>query len=385
MGVRVASPWVVLPMLLVTGCAARLPDAARPGDVTPAMLTQGDPLIQGLTVPPLPVVDILGVDDSMRRFIAERVLPGGSSSWRLHGLLRTLIKDEGFRIEYQERTYTAAEAFRLRRANCLAFTNLFVALAREAGLTVHFQEVDVPADWSQSGDLLIQNRHINTFVEIGIEGVQIVDFNMADFRGSYDRRVVSDARAEAHYYSNVAVERMEAGESVAALLNFRLAIAADATFVPAWINLGALYQRAGYSDWAEAAWRQALTVDGREAVAMSNLERLYRAQGRTAEALEFRRQIERYREQNPYFRYQLAQAAYQQQNYRDAIAHLRFAVGKKPNEDRFLALLGLAYLRHGDAASARKWMARAEQVAGDETLKNAYHSKLELLRRADAG
>lgn len=366
-------------LALLTGCAAQT--HIVPSRITPAMLIEGRPLTGGAEPQSLPDVDILGLDADMRRFVAERVAPGGPSRWRLRELLRVLLHDAGFVIEYQERTYTAAETFRLHRANCLAFTNLFVALAREAGLSVHFQEVDVPPDWSFNGDLMIQNRHINTLVDIGNQREQVVDFNMDDFRASYERRVISDERARAHYYNNVGVERMGAGEPVLALENFRKAIAVDPQFVPAWINLGSLYQRARQMDWAEAAWRHALEVAPREYVAMSNLERLYRATGRLSEADEFRGRIEQHRQQNPYYRYQLAEAAFAASNYSDAIAHLRFAISRKANEDRFYALLGLAYLRRGDATSAQRWMARAEEVAGDETLKHAYHSKLELLRQ----
>jgi Flp pilus assembly protein TadD len=366
-------------LFFLAGCAARTESLRSP--ITPAMLVEGRSLTGGLEPQPLPDVDILGLDPAMRRFIAERVAPDGSSRRRLRELLRVLIQDEGFVIEYSERTYTAAETFQLRRANCLAFTNLFVALAREAGLTVHFQEVDVPPDWSLSGGLMIQNRHMNTRVDVRGRGEQVVDFNMDDFRASYARRVISDERARAHYYSNVGVERMEAGEPVLALLNFRRAIAADPQFVPAWINLGALYQRARQLDWAEAAWGHALDLAPRELVALSNLERLYRAEGRLLEADGLRGRIEQHRQQNPYYRYQLAEAAFAASNYGDAIAHLRFAISRKKNEDRFYALLGLAYLRRGDNTSAQRWMARAEAVAGDETLKDSYHSKLELLRQ----
>lgn len=364
---------------LLAGCAAQIPTV--PLTITPAMLVAGQPLTGGAEPPPLPDVDILGLDADMRRFVADRVAPRGPSRWRLRELLRVLLEDAGFVIEYQERTYTAAETFKLHQANCLGFTNLFVALAREAGLTVHFQEVDIPPDWSLNGDLMIQNRHIDTLVDNGTQSDQIVDFNMADFRSSYARREISDDRARAHYYSNVGVERMEAGESVLALQNFRRAIALDPQFVPAWTNLGTLYQRAQQPDWAEACWRHALEVAPREYVAMSNLERLYRASGRLAEADGFRSRIEQHRQQNPYYRFKLAEAAFLAANYDEAIAHLRFAISRKANEDRFYALLGLAYLRRGDAASARRWIARAEEVAGDETLKHSYHSKLELLRQ----
>ncbi|MEO8225306.1 MAG: tetratricopeptide repeat protein [Gammaproteobacteria bacterium] len=369
----------VLPVLLLSACAAqpRLP----PATITPDMLVAARPLTAGQEPLPLPDADILGMDDEMQRFVSAYVVPGGSSRWRLRELLRGLLHQKGFVIEYQERTYTAAESFHRKQANCLAFTNLFVALAREAGLTVHYQEVDVPPDWSRSGDSLVQNRHINTVVDIGRQREQMVDFNMDDFRASYDRRVISDERAQAHFYSNIGVERMAADEPLPALLNFRKAIAADASFVPAWINLGALYRRAGVPDWAEAAWRHALAIAPREYVAMSNLEQLYRASGRVTLADGMREQLVRHRQQNPYYRYQQAEAALAAGKYPEAIGHLRFAIARKPNEDRFYALLGLAFLRQGDAAAAQRWLARAEEVAGNDELKNAYHSKLELLRR----
>ena len=373
--------WAVLGLLpaLVAGCTAPLPASST--RITPEQLLEGRPLTGGVEPGPLPDVAILALDEDMRRFVAERVPANGPDSWRLRHLLQSLLEDEHFAIEYQERTYTAAETFRLRRANCLAFTNLFVALAREAGLTVHFQEVDVPPDWSQAGGLLVQNRHMNTLVDVGPRSEQIVDFNMADFRTSYERRVISDERARAHYYSNVAAERLEAGELIPALQNFRKALAADPGFVPAWINLGSLYQRAGQPAWAEAAWRHALDLAPREFVAMSNLERLLRATGRPAEAEEFRNRLYRHRQQNPYYRYEQARVAFAAQDYPAAIGHLRFAIDRKANEDRFYALLGLAYLRRGDAASGERWMAMAEELAGDESLKQAYHGKLERLRQ----
>lgn len=373
--------WAVLGLLpaLVAGCTAPLPAGST--RITPEQLLEGRPLTGGVDPGPLPDVAILALDGDMRRFVAERVPANGPDGWRLRHLLQSLLEDEQFAIEYQERTYTAAETFRLRRANCLAFTNLFVALAREAGLTVHFQEVDVPPDWSRAGGLLVQNRHMNTLVDTGSRSERIVDFNIADFRTSYERRVISDERARAHYYSNVAAERLEAGELVSALQNFRQALAADAGFVPAWINLGSLYQRAGQPAWAEAAWLHALDLEPREFVAMSNLERLFRATGRPAEADEFRARLDRHRQQNPYYRYEQAREAFAAQDYPAAIGHLRFAIERKADEDRFYALLGLAYLRRGDAASGERWMARAEELAGDESLKQAYHSKLERLRR----
>jgi len=368
----------VAAVLLTAGCASLPPPA---GDApTTAMLLEGAPLTGGAPVHPLPDPGILALDDAMRAFVADRVPARGPDGYRLRELLAGLIYDEAFTVEYADQTYTAAEAFRLRRANCLAFTNLFVALAREAGLTVHYQEVDVPPDWSRNGDLLVQNRHMNAVVDFGNQPEQIVDFNMADFRLNYDRRVISDERARAHYHSNVGAERLEAGDALAAFQNFRQAIALDQSFVPAWINLGTLYQRSGRPDFAEAAWRHALRLAPGELVALSNLERLFRSSGRRAEADELGRRVERHREANPYYRFEQARQAFAAGDYATAIGHLKFAIRRKANEDRFYALLGLAHQRRGELDAARRYLAMAAELAGDESLKQAYHSKLELLR-----
>ena len=374
------APALAVLALVAAGCALAPPGPGAPVPGTAALLA-GGPLTGGADVPPLPDVDVLALDDDLRRFLAARVPARGPDAYRLRLLLEALIHDEAIAVAYADNTYTAAEAFRLRRANCLAFTNLFVALARAAGLDVHYQEVDIPPDWSASGDLLVQNRHIDAVVEPGTADEQIVDFNMADFRINYERRLVSDTRARAHYHSNVGAERLEAGEVLPAFRNFRKALDLDPTFVPAWINLGALYERAGHPAYAEAAWREAVRIAPREFVALSNLERLYRADGRVAEADALQSRVDRHRLANPYFRYRQGQLAFAAGDYPVAIGHLREAIRRKPDDDRFYALLGLACLRSGDPGAARRYLARAAELAADESARQAYHSKLELLRR----
>ena len=241
---------------------------------------------------------------------------------------------------------------------------MFVALGRQAGLKVNFEEVDIPPDWTESGDTLVLNRHVNAVITENSSD-HVVDFNMADFRASYDRHVISDTRAMAHFYSNRGVERLQAMDSVESLRYFRKATEADATFAPAWINLGILYLRAGAPKFAIASWWHALTLAPGDPVAMSNLERVYRQRGDTLMADDLRGRIQTYRMHNPYYRYYLARQAFDNQDYDTAIGHLKFAVQEKKTEDRFLALLGLSYLRRGDPEAARVWITRAEEVADD--------------------
>lgn len=329
--------------------------------------------------------DVLALDEEMRGFLAAHVDPTAPPNERLRQLLEAVMASGRLDVRYDNLTLTAAETFRRREGNCLSYTNLFVALARAAGVEARFQEVDVPPDWTQEGDAMVLNRHVDALVDSGDGRDRVVDFNVAEFRTSYDHRPISDERAFAHFHSNLGVERMQAGDSGGALGHFRRALGHDAGFAPAWINLGTLYLRAGYPDQAEATWRHALHIDAGETVALSNLERLYRQRGQFEAADSLRARIARHRAQNPYYRYFLARQAFAAADYDAAIAHLRFAIGRKENEDRFYALLGMSYLHRGDAQAAQRWMARAAEVAADEELQRHYQDKLERLRGASTG
>ena len=86
---------------------------------------------------------------------------------------------------------------------------------------------------------------------------------------------ISDKRATAHYYNNIGVEQMLAGNNGEALGYFAHAIESDPGFAPVWINLGILYRRQGFPVYAEASYLQAIRVDSRNMVAMSNLATHY--------------------------------------------------------------------------------------------------------------
>ncbi|MCZ7651246.1 MAG: transglutaminase-like domain-containing protein [Thermoanaerobaculia bacterium] len=76
---------------------------------------------------------------------AGRFLPGGDEE-RLQQLLLALLQRDGRELRYdRDRTSTAIEVWRDGVANCLSFTHLFVALAREIGLPVYYLRVmDAP-------------------------------------------------------------------------------------------------------------------------------------------------------------------------------------------------------------------------------------------------
>jgi Flp pilus assembly protein TadD len=371
--------------MLVLGCASA--PASRGGTaITLDELRSGAAL--GVEPAPSALIDdaaVLAVSAEMQTFLDAHVARGVDRVARVRQLAGTIVDESRFGLKYDETTRTASETFRTRRGNCLSFSNMFVAMARSVGLTADFQEVDVPPDWSFKDDAFVLNRHVDVLVDLGKDGEHVVDFNMADFRTTYDRRRISDARALAHFCNNVAVERMRAGDTTSAFSYFRRATDHDPLFSPAWTNLGLLYLRKGHPDYAEAAYLQALKADEGDLVAMSNLADLYERQGDQSRAATYRDRVADHRHRNPYYRFQLAREAFQAQDYDGAISHLKYAVRARRNEDQFCFLLGMSYLRKGDRDAARLWLTRAEDVAATDALKRRYSSKIDILLSAPPG
>jgi tetratricopeptide (TPR) repeat protein len=378
---------VLLGVAVLAAACASTPGRVERPRITPEDLLAGTVLGAAAETPPhvVPEHDVLAVSPAMQEFLNAHVDRKGSDELKLHQLVSAIMDTKTFGVTYDTVTRTAAETFRIRKGNCLSFSNMFVAMARDVGLHAQFEEVDIPPDWTLEKDTYVLNQHVNVRVDLRPSGVRVVDFNIADFRSSYEMRTISDMRALAHYYNNIGVDRMLAGDTSSAIECFRKAIADnDRQYSPAWTNLGTLYLRSGHPAHAEAAFLEALETDGDDLVAMSDLARLYDKLGEHDKAAEYRKRVIRHRWLNPYYRYELAREAYAAKNYDTAIGHLKYAIRQRPREDQFYFLLGLTYLKEGDTSAAKRWLARAEEVAAGDPLKRRYARKIDALLGEEA-
>lgn len=376
---------IAIVMGLTASC--NMPVKSTNGPISPEVLLENSPLAQGRDLPDLSRVDILELSPEMIEFLDRYVDRKQGQTGRLERLLYAIMGSGIFDLVYDDSTRTARDTFRDQRGNCLSFTNMFVAMARYENLDAQYQEVMIPPSWSQEGQSFIFSQHINVHVDTGVGlggGDQIIDFNMYDFRSTYDRQIISDDRARAHYFNNVGVERMLDGDTALAFANYRQSVREDGRFSPAWANLGILYRREGFDNYAEAAYLKALDVDVVNLVAMSNLASLYLQQGRTALAEQYRERVQSHRMHNPYFRYQLARTAFEEGDYDGSIGHLQYALRKKKDDDQFYSLMSLNYLMKGDKDSASHWMKQAEEVAEKDTDKKRYHNKFDMMIRNGA-
>lgn len=323
---------------------------------------------------------VLALSDEMRAFLKHNVNPGGTDIFKLQQLVDAIMGKKTFKLEYDENTRTAAETFRLRKGNCLSFTTLFVSLARGAGLKADFQEVDIPPDWSTRNDVFVLNRHVNVNVYLGASGTRAVDFDVGDFKSTYKVETISDKRAVAHFFNNMGVERMQAGEIVDAFAFFRRAILeTNGDFSPAWTNLGLLYRKGGHDEYAEAAYRYALKADRADVVAMSNLVRLHDMRGESEEAQKYKKKVDQHRMRNPHLRFSLAREAFEDRDYDLAIDHLKHALRRAKGESEYCFLLGLSYLMNGDLEKARRWTDKATKLAETDEERDRYSTQYDAL------
>lgn len=364
--------------LALSACVA-LPPTGQSVGLTPEEILDGAAfgLSGGEQLPP---VDVLAVNDDMRTFLNEHVPPRTSRQRKVELILHAILQD-GLQLDYHGfKTLTAEQAFYQREGNCLSFTNLFVALARESGLDVEFQEVDVPPSWDRRGDSHLFNRHINARVRLPFKGEQAVDFNLSEFEIEYTRRRITDEYAKAQYHNNMAIYWLEEKQLKLAYLNLREAIRLYPGAAYFWTNLGTLHRRVGDSLRAEAAWLEAVRLAD-EPSAISNLARLYEQQGKKQLARQFANAAESYRRKNPYYLYSLGEEAYQAGDYPEALSLLRRAVRLREDEHEFYRLLGLSYLHLGDKAAALRNFNLAEQAADNNADRERYNQKQRLLAR----
>ncbi len=389
---RVSLPVLVL---LLTACATQPAAPVQPDvqSISKDMLLETSPVAVRAAKSGFEEKDILELSPELTGFLDESIRKSMSESARVRELVSALTASDRFELIYDDQTRTAAEAFRDGQGNCLSFTNMFVAMARYVGLQASYQEVEIPPDWSSAGHALLISQHINAFVDLTQYTDRVVDFNtevvtflVHDLEPSYKREVVSDARARAHYYNNVGVEKLLLeGDSDAAFLNVRQSILEDETFSPAWISLGIVYRREEQLAYAEAAYLKALEFDPGNLVAMSNLASLYELQGRAELAESYRVSVQSHRMKNPYYRYELAKEAFLVGDYPTSIDHLKFSIQKRPYESGFYSLQAMSYLMNGDRDKALQNMQKAEELAAGESERRLYRRKIDMLTGGSGG
>ena len=311
------------------------------------------------TAPPTPE-QVMAVPPQLQAQLqAEVIGPARGDLDRLQRLVRFMDDDErGLGLQYREdATYTVAEAYLSRQANCVTYTLVFLALAHLAGLEAYPQEIEEILSWQQLGDIVYRGNHVNVRARVG--------------RQHYLVDVGSDSVVGRHPAKRITMQR--------ALAHAGIALELDPDYPTTWSNTGVLRLRSGDKSGAERAYLTALRLDPDNASALFNLVGLYQRSGDRGREAPLRKRLEKVERSDPFHHFLLAVENEKRGDGGRAVKHYLRAIRLHGDEHQFYSGLARAYLLDGDPRRARHALKRALSLVKDEATRAAYQARLEQL------
>jgi Flp pilus assembly protein TadD len=324
--------------------------------------------------------DLMTLPEELRARLHAEVLGGRPGPHqRLERLGRFILEPEGLGMTYQEdANLSVAQAYEARTGNCLTFTMLFVALAREAGLEAAPQEIGAILALRQHDGTLYLSNHVNASVRVGPRRY-IVDVAGDNVIARDPPAPISDAQLISHYYNNLAVERLARGDYAGGLAVVGTALDLAPDNANHWSNAGVLHLRNGDVAGAEQAYARALALDPDNANALFNVASLAQRSGDRARELEFRHRLAKVQQKDPFHQFLLAANYERTGDLPRAIRYYKRAIKLLDGEHRFHSALANAYLQAGDVRKAVRSLARAQALSDGDT-RAAYGDRLQQLR-----
>jgi Flp pilus assembly protein TadD len=304
----------------------------------------------------------LVVSSDLREFIHSRVRSNGDDREQSLALTRAIINRDGIGLLYDpDATHTASEAFRLGTGNCLGFSNLLVASARELGLNADYELVSHTLGWDMVDGVLVGSLHVRVVIFAGGKKMTF-DFYPLPLKSGYLTQILSDKDALAHHLNNLAAKAMQSRDNELAYALLSKAIEASPNIAFIWSNLGILLSRQDLNFSAEAAFQEALSISPDTLSALSNLQGLYSKQGRNLEVQAVSDQLAEYRMRNPYHHFQLGEQAFEHGYYQEAVQHIKRAIDLKNTERDFYFLLSKSYAELGLGNAAQRTLRKAQAL-----------------------
>lgn len=339
--------------------------------------------------------DLFALSPTMRDYLYSPAFSQRLRSRGLrHGLVDALYSKTDLQLEYESRTTrTASETYAARRGNCLSLVIMTAAFAKELGMQVRFQSVDIESSWSRSAGLYLSSSHIN--VALGqrpgdnmgaydVNRLLVVDFLAREDAANFRTRDLDEADVVALYLNNRAAEALVQDRIDDAYWWARAAVTARPGLASALNTLGVIYQRHGELALAERVYQTALRREPENMAVLRNLQPLLATLNRLPESQALARRIAAIEPTAPYHYFDRGMVALKAGHYDEAVGLFGREVRRAPYNDEFRFWLGIAHLKLGHMSDAREQIALAVDHSTRGDMREVYSAKLAHLRSVAA-
>lgn len=380
------APMFIFETLLAAGLALQ---AAPPPPVAGPLAQAAESPVP-FVAPPAPE-QVMAIPDALREAFRKRVVETTNiPELKVRRMVAFMFDKDGLDLQYKgDATNTVAESYRTREVNCLSFTLMAVALAREAGLKAQGQEIDRVLAWNLVGDVVMQSLHANAVVSVRDRDLQSKDNR--DFvldiasSGLYTQDYivhgykVTDGKLLAAFYGNRAMELLAKGRLAESRVWLDRALQLDPEDVTLLNNSGVLSQRTGDMADAESRFLRAAQRDPRHTSVLYNLVALYQAKGDATRASYWRERADRVLRRDPFYQFSIAERNAQAGNYDEAVRFYRRAISLDGRERLFHFGLARAYVKLGKLDRAEKELDAAYRLS-EGAERDRFQAKLDALR-----
>ena len=309
--------------------------------------------------------------DEIVIWATERVDTEAPPDRLLQELLGVLSSPEGLGLQYDPSfTATAAEVFASRRANCLAFTHLFIGLSRHFGLETYYLNFEDSERFRREKDLILVSGHVTAGYGVGGQR-RVLEFGEVEGANAVLARRISDLTALALYYSNRSAEALRTSDEQSALELAEIAVKLGPELADAWVNLGVARRRTDDLEGAEKAYRGAVGIESDHLPAYHNLTTLLWLEGDRKTSREIMKLLDRVDNMNPFTYLEIGDISLAANRPDDARRFYRRALWLDKTLAEPKAALGILALEEGRPNKARTWLRRARQspLEGARTLE----------------
>jgi Flp pilus assembly protein TadD len=319
------------------------------------------------------------IDDEIRQLAKDVTRDATTDDEKVRAIVNTIIGLDGFSIAYDWLSNkTAQEVFREGKGNCLAYSNLFVGMARAVGLDARYADVEFTERITREAEIIVHSDHITAAVRRAT-GTALIDFTSNPGRRYVGFEVIDDLEAIACFYNNqgflygyfTETGDVEFDPLEKELEMYRLALEILPTFYRARNNLGVALRRRGLVNEAIEEYQRAIEDYPKYAEAHSNLGTAYWYQGRNEQALEAFQLAAKYAGDDGHIHHRLGVTYLRLGRYQEAIEQLRKALSKEPELADARFHLGECYRHLGDEERAIEEFEAALEIDPNYTAARA--------------